>query len=107
MTNGGVKQAIIHEGDMDMWSFDANKGVFFSGRRRHTISYGDCSSDVCSSDLPDGRLLDSQAGYGAAEIAVTATNTGTFTVVVADADLCCNGSIADTEIGRASCRERV
>src|SRR6266516_1898572 len=25
--------------------------VFFSSRRRHTISYGDWSSDVCSSDL--------------------------------------------------------
>src|SRR5207248_4751416 len=28
---------------------------FFSSRRRHTISYGDWSSDVCSSDL-DGKL---------------------------------------------------
>src|SRR6266516_7247990 len=26
---------------------------FFSNRRRHTISYGDWSSDVCSSDLFD------------------------------------------------------
>src|SRR5271168_55821 len=26
---------------------------FFSSRRRHTISYGDWSSDVCSSDLVD------------------------------------------------------
>src|SRR5207248_8681346 len=25
---------------------------FFSSRRRHTRSYGDWSSDVCSSDLP-------------------------------------------------------
>src|SRR5207248_4119412 len=40
---------------------------FFSSRRRHTISYGDWSSDVCSSDLvaafsrqkaPAFRLLD-------------------------------------------------
>src|SRR5207248_3923331 len=27
---------------------------FLSSRRRHTISYGDWSSDVCSSDLPEG-----------------------------------------------------
>src|SRR6266516_1303537 len=27
---------------------------FFSSRRRHTRSYGDWSSDVCSSDLRDG-----------------------------------------------------
>src|SRR5207248_7214982 len=26
-------------------------GFFFSSRRRHTSSYGDWSSDVCSSDL--------------------------------------------------------
>src|SRR6266516_628783 len=29
---------------------------FFSSRRRHTRSYGDWSSDVCSSDLPEARL---------------------------------------------------
>src|SRR6266516_772086 len=29
---------------------------FFSSRRRHTRSYGDWSSDVCSSDLAGGRL---------------------------------------------------
>src|SRR5207248_6841849 len=28
---------------------------FFSSRRRHTRSYGDWSSDVCSSDLPGAR----------------------------------------------------
>src|SRR6266705_6963565 len=28
---------------------------FFSSRRRHTISYGDWSSDVCSSDLAEHR----------------------------------------------------
>src|SRR5437867_12447344 len=28
---------------------------FFSSRRRHTRSYGDWSSDVCSSDLQAGR----------------------------------------------------
>src|SRR5437867_6610577 len=32
--------------------YGANLGVFFfSSRRRHTRSYGDWSSDVCSSDL--------------------------------------------------------
>src|SRR5207248_6185381 len=29
---------------------------FFSSRRRHTRSYGDWSSDVCSSDLGDDAL---------------------------------------------------
>src|SRR5207248_9848292 len=42
---------------------------FFSSRRRHTISYGDWSSDVCSSDLevarfrqPRGLILDPDDG---------------------------------------------
>src|SRR5207248_8886430 len=30
---------------------------FFSSRRRHTRSYGDWSSDVCSSDLVSNRKL--------------------------------------------------
>src|SRR5207248_6233484 len=33
----------------------APRRIFFlASRRRHTISYGDWSSDVCSSDLADG-----------------------------------------------------
>src|SRR5207248_5531274 len=32
-------------------------GFFFSSRRRHTRSYGDWSSDVCSSDLSGNILL--------------------------------------------------
>src|SRR5437867_6221358 len=47
---------------------------FFSSRRRHTRSYGDWSSDVCSSDLVDRRAgrrrhLDHLAG-GARELEV-------------------------------------
>src|SRR5205814_2323420 len=96
LTNGATQTGTIHVGDLDMWSFDASKvdGI--------VVRIGEVVDDNRHFDpwirlyAPDGRLLDSQAGYGAAEIAVTATNTGTFTVVVADGDLCCNGSIADT-----------
>src|SRR5207248_9531334 len=35
---------------------------FFSSRRRHTRSYGDWSSDVCSSDLIYRALLSSATG---------------------------------------------
>src|SRR5437867_1857831 len=34
----------------DKFAYDLSK-FFFSSRRRHTRSYGDWSSDVCSSDL--------------------------------------------------------
>src|SRR5437867_5412242 len=38
---------------------------FFSSRRRHTRSYGDWSSDVCSSDLSErSHALDCATGYG-------------------------------------------
>src|SRR5207248_6033261 len=42
---------------------------FFSSRRRHTRSYGDWSSDVCSSDLLQllGRLLGDRALLGGLE----------------------------------------
>src|SRR6266516_6810179 len=38
---------------------------FFSSRRRHTRSYGDWSSDVCSSDLPElgVELVERAAGW--------------------------------------------
>src|SRR5207248_290368 len=58
---------------------------FFSSRRRHTISYGDWSSDVCSSDLLDGRRpIGKEAAEGGGPLLHQ-----------------------HLEIGRASCRERV
>src|SRR5207248_6637441 len=45
---------------------------FFSSRRRHTRSYGDWSSDVCSSDLAgsggDGRSDEVRGGGGTARV---------------------------------------
>src|SRR4051794_41866357 len=62
---------------------------FFSSRRRHTRWTGDWSSDVCSSDLPAGRL---RSGGPAP-------------------DRCHRQQLrrlaGAREIGRASCRERV
>src|SRR5438094_9318810 len=51
---------------------------FFSSRRRHTRSYGDWSSDVCSSDLDFGHQLRNQlnAIVGAAGLlSATATSS--------------------------------
>src|SRR5438094_6446977 len=44
---------------------------FFSSRRRHTRSYGDWSSDVCSSDLAQGIKIKTAGRLGGAEIART------------------------------------
>src|SRR5438094_5564208 len=40
-----AEKILSHEAPYDLVKF------FFSSRRRHTSSYGDWSSDVCSSDL--------------------------------------------------------
>src|SRR5207248_4573677 len=68
---------------------------FFSSRRRHTRSYGDWSSDVCSSDLPRSdrsRRLPTGAGLVLEFLSSCRSRTG---------------SRRHREIGRASCRERV
>src|SRR5207248_3828649 len=94
----------------------------FSSRRRHTRSYGDWSSDVCSSDLilksprshyllgtdTLGRDQLSRIIYGGrislavgAGVALMSGIIGTFIGAVAGYF---GGRL---EIGRASCRERV
>src|SRR5207248_3959569 len=49
---------------------------FFSSRRRHTRSYGDWSSDVCSSDLFDKIAADGAAGTKAATRQFALLQTG-------------------------------
>src|SRR5207248_5080475 len=85
---------------------------FFSSRRRHTRSYGDWSSDVCSSDL--GRPLARHRRRRVAKRAASAPHEpdrreasderrrtmGRRHGVRAEHP-------APDEIGRASCRERV
>src|SRR5207248_5945586 len=94
---------------------------FFSSRRRHTRSYGDWSSDVCSSDLSwlwtsaafqphvqriagaqvDLRLeLDGPVGHVAEAIVAR-------DLVQVHEHLVEGEGLADAKIGRASCRERV
>src|SRR5207248_5499134 len=51
---------------------------FFSSRRRHTRSYGDWSSDVCSSDLLSGQIISRTGRYK--WMSVGALMLGTFGV---------------------------
>src|SRR5207248_7957075 len=94
--------------------------------RRHTRSYGDWSSDVCSSDLdfhmPDDLLIrprtvavfPGQPGgpFSPEQQAYTVTNLGSDTIVWSVTKnsswlSLSNDSGTLPEIGRASCRERV
>src|SRR5207302_5361964 len=69
----------------------------FSSRRRHTRFSRDWSSDVCSSDLCPSKRLSGR-------YAQTAVWTGSEMVVWGGTD---DFTYFNTEIGRASCRERV
>ncbi len=84
MTNGALYQGTITIGDLDTWSFTANAGDSVVVRvGALTGSYFNPWLRVYG---PDGTLLGSvDSGSGiASEIALTATNSGTFTVLVSD-----------------------
>src|SRR5207248_5691892 len=92
--------------------------LFFSSRRRHTRSYGDWSSDVCSSDLDQRgwgwHPLDGWRAY-----VTTIKELGQINRDIAVDDVVKNDWVLDAnaydhalvtrtaQIGRASCRERV
>src|SRR5437762_13032456 len=72
---------------------------FFSSRRRHTRYIGDWSSDVCSSDLlPPARL------WAAIDHALPANDNAAARRRLR---FWRSAAIGASEIGRASCRERV
>src|SRR5690606_40533789 len=71
---------------------------FFPSRRRHTRFSRDWSSDVCSSDLGDGR--------GSSHTGPGDGSRGRF-VVTANPELIMRAQGDPAEIGRATCRERV
>src|SRR5207248_7910400 len=91
---------------------------FFSSRRRHTRSYGDWSSDVCSSDLTSGAAAPAPAssppspppGYQQtvhrrrSERCAPRPQFGSRGDTAGSPSARCRSA---AEIGRASCRERV
>src|SRR5437867_10512070 len=92
---------------------------FFSGRSRHTRSYGDWSSDVCSSDLRTGKAAASREVKPPSAVA-TASHFWSPAVLVAHTSSTLRLSLGPrlptsnstslprlcSKIGRASCRER-
>src|SRR5207248_7844286 len=92
---------------------------FFSSRRRHTRSYGDWSSDVCSSDLVGGGSAHAQGGPGFPHLldssrrqpcrcASGPVERQSYTRSLVHSRGAARGYVREpAKIGRASCRERV
>src|SRR5580704_5659083 len=83
LTNGVTTQGTISSaGQTDTWTFAATAGDAI------IVRVGDASSSGFTMNIqlfsPTSVLLGSSTGNPAAEIATTATNTGTFTVRVSD-----------------------
>src|SRR5256885_5535043 len=83
---------------------------FFSSRRRHTRLQGDWSSDVCSSDLSAGQIDGIDALISLAP-RITADSLARANRLIGICRFGVGYDMVDvkacTEVGRASCRERV
>ena len=77
MTNGGNHAGTNSLGDLDMWSFTANARDNIVLRLGATGFTGNLNLYG-----PNGALLKSAASGADAELDYTATNSGTFTVLV-------------------------
>jgi trimeric autotransporter adhesin len=83
MTNGVAHLGNLPIGDLDLWDFTANVGdnlVVRAGQVTETNNF----APWVRLYGPDGALLGSASGVAAAEIALRATNSGTFLVVIAN-----------------------
>ena len=88
MTNGAIHQGNIRMGDLDQWTFSASIGDSL------LVMIGEPPFGEVDPGFnpwirligPSGAVLSSQAGTLAARIDVTATLTGTYTVIVATND---------------------
>jgi trimeric autotransporter adhesin len=83
MPNGVLHAGTILTGDLDLWTFTANSGdnlVVRMGEITDTNTF----YPWVRLYSPTGVLLDSSYNTSAAEVAVRATNSGTFMVVVGD-----------------------
>jgi hypothetical protein len=90
MTNGANHQGLLHQGDLDQWTFTASQNDAIA------LSIGEIEVPETEPDPgfwpwirlygPNGALLSTNYGDLVAYIAATAPLTGTYTVVVGTAD---------------------
>lgn len=84
LTNGLGTTGTIDQGDMDLWTFRANAGESVVVRMGELVS-GSTLQPYLRIYGPDGVLQDSYGvGGTAAEVAIRATNSGTYTIIASD-----------------------
>jgi trimeric autotransporter adhesin len=92
MTNGVMHMGTISTGDLDLWTFNANSGDAIIVRMGEIVDASGNFEPWVRLYGPNGKLLDSSFGVSAAEVTATATNGGTFIVVVGDGNSALSGS---------------
>ena len=92
LTNGVMHTGTIDVGDLDVWTFSANSGDAIVVRLGENVDTSGSFTPWVRLYGPDGKLQDSGFGALAGEVTITATNSGTFIVVVGDG----NGALSGT-----------
>ena len=80
----GQYDGTVDLGDLDLWSFSANGGDDIVVQIMELTDDGNGFDPWIRLYGPDGKLLGSDSGSLAAEVAVKAPSSGTFTVLVSD-----------------------
>jgi hypothetical protein len=91
MTNGWMHTGLIVTGDLDLWTFSANSGDALIVRVG-AITGTNTFTPWVRLYGPNGKLLGSGFGGVAGEATTTATNSGTFLVVIGDGNGALSGS---------------
>jgi hypothetical protein len=91
MTNGVMHTGTILTGDLDLWRFTATNGVGIVVRVGE-ITDTNTFTPWVRLYSPTGVLLGSSALGAAGEVAIRATNSGTFTVLIGDGNGVLSGS---------------
>ena len=92
MTNGVMHTGTTDTGDLDIWTFTANTGDALVIRIGKITDTSGNFTPWIRLYGPNGKLLGSGFGASAGEVAVTATNSGTFLIVASDGNGALSGS---------------
>jgi cysteine synthase len=100
LTNGGIHKGTIQLGDLDLWSFTAAVGdrVVIRVGALTATNYFNTWFRIYN---PSGVLVADSGGGSSAvadELALTSTNSGTFTVLVTDSDYGGDGGTGDYQL---------